>query len=239
MARLERSCGGAVNEDDAVLSVRDELLRVNLPSEDAVTGDELSPERRFREILSVGYVPIDKRVRYTTDSTVGDLLKDKGRVLSATFDISLDDFANLASTCNAKVASVELQLLGDIGNGRPTVTLLYDGTSKLRSCQPGIEDYVDLIGRDRTRFAEVTSLRVPGRSISPVATVNEWKDGGGGEDGKTGNVSLAGLPLASQYTVLIDTEIGENPDLDWDKLEDVLIRVRYDYSDVFAEGQCE
>ncbi len=235
MARLQRSCGGAANDDSAVLSIREELLGVTLPVEDMVAEEELSPEQRFRELLEQGYVPIDKRVRYTTDESVGDLLKDQGRVLSATFDIRLDNFANLASTCNAKVASIDVQLVGDVGEGRPTVTLLYDGSSQLRSCQPGISEYVDLIGRERTGFGEITTLRVPGRSISPVATVNEWKD----PEEQTGNVSLAGLPLASQYTVLIDTEIGENPELDWDNLEDIKLRVHYQYSDVFAEGQCE
>ena len=53
------------------------------------------------------------------------------------------------------------------------------------------------------------------------------------------NTSLAGLPLASEYTVLIDTNIGENAGFDWTKLEDVRLRLTYSYQDVFPEGQCE
>ena len=52
------------------------------------------------------------------------------------------------------------------------VTLLHDGTSKLLSCQPNIDDYVAQFGRNATTFGRVTQLRAPGRSMSPVATVN-------------------------------------------------------------------
>jgi len=198
-----------------------------------VEATKLAPAERFRQVLSQGYIPIDKRVRYTTDSTIGDLMRSTDRVLSGTFDVSLDHFANLAATCNAKVASLSVQLVGDIGDARPTVTVLYDGTSRLRSCQPDIGSYVDLIGRDKTNFGEVTLLRTPGRSVSPVAGINEWLDD------SSANISLDGLPLASQYTVLIDKELGENSQLDWTKLEDVLLRINYVYSDVFPAGQCQ
>lgn len=239
MARLERSCGGVINEDHAVLSLREQLLGVTLPVTDTVSGEELSPRERFLAMLTEGAVPIDKRVRYTTDSTIGDLFEHQGRVLAATFDIGLDDFANLASTCNAKVTSVEVQLVGDLleaesSTKRPTVTLLYDGTATLRSCQVGISELVEQIGPSRTAFGEVTRLRVPGRAISPVATINAWDS----DEEARGNASLAGLPIASQYTVLIDTQIGENDALRWENLEDILLDVHYVYSDVFPEGRC-
>jgi len=233
LKRLEGACGGAVNEGSADISIRKDLLRATFEEEDTVEATKLAPAERFRQVLSQGYIPIDKRVRYTTDSTIGDLMRSTDRVLSGTFDVSLDHFANLAATCNAKVASLSVQLVGDIGDARPTVTVLYDGTSRLRSCQPDIGSYVDLIGRDKTNFGEVTLLRTPGRSVSPVAGINEWLDD------SSANISLDGLPLASQYTVLIDKELGENSQLDWTKLEDVLLRINYVYSDVFPAGQCQ
>jgi hypothetical protein len=233
LKRLEKTCGGAQNKATKIISVRSDLMNITSPILDETTNEEITVEERFRKILAEGYVPIDKRVRYTTDATVGDLMKDDTSVLSSIFDINLSDFANLASTCNAKVISIAVQLVGELGDGSPTVTILYDGTSKLRSCQPGIEEYVDLIGPEITNFGLITMLRTPGRSISPVAGLNEWKDA------EEANATLGGLPLASQYTVLINTKIGENALIDWTNLEDILINVEYGYQDVFPVGQCE
>lgn len=169
---------------------------------------------------------------YTSHSTLGDLLENNdGRVGGVTFDIGLDDSANLAATCNAKVDAISVQLVGDLGKARPTVSVLYDGTSRLRSCQPGIAEHVELIGTERTHFGEITLLKTPGRAIAPLAGINTWLE--------DSNESLGGLPLASQYTLLIDTKLGENDELDWSQLEDVLLKVEYSYSDLFPEGQCE
>jgi len=54
-----------------------------------------------------------------------------------------------------------------------------------------------------------------------------------------GNLTLGGLPIASQYTILIDTEAGENGRIDWDKLEDIRLRFEYGYQDLFPAGQCQ
>ena len=69
------------------------------------------------------------------------------------------------------------------------------------------------------------------RAVSPVAGVNEFP--------LNLNQTLGGLPLASQYTVLIDTTAGQNEDIDWSRLEDVKLRVEYGYQDLFPAGQCQ
>ncbi|MGM0556181.1 MAG: hypothetical protein ACQEVA_07365 [Myxococcota bacterium] len=232
--RLERNCGGATNINTSTLSLKRDLLGLTSPMVDPVTEQELSPEQRFREILSRGYVPVDKRVRYSTDDTVGSLMSRDPDIMSATFFIDLGEFANLELTCNAKVASVDIKLVGDIGESRPTVTVLYDGTSKLRSCQPGIDDYVAMFGPDTTNYGKITYLRTAGRSMSPVAGINTFPATGG-----QANETLAGLPLASQYTVLINTAAGENGDVDWSQLEDIELELEYSYQDVFPVDQCD
>lgn len=231
LLRLQAACGGSVNTFTTELSVRKDFLTVTLPQAD-LDGQILDPTAVFRELMKTGYVPIDKRTRYTTDANVGELMRRKEDVLAASFYVDLVDFANLAATCNAKVESVDLKLVGDIGQARPTVSLLYDGTGELRSCQPGIDAYVDQFGEGTTSFGSVTYLRSTGRSISPVAGINTFIEG-------SANTSLRGLPLSSQYTVLVDTKLGENSKLDWSKLEDIEIRVTYSYQDVFPEGRCE
>ena len=152
-------------------------------------------------------------------------------MLSQNFRIDLSDFANLASTCNAKNVALKVKLVGDLGTARPTVSILYDGTSQLRSCQPGLDAYIEGIGAERTSFGEVSSFRSAGRAVSPVAGIGEFPE--------SVNQSLGGLPLAGTYAILIDTELGENRNVNWDNLEDIELEIEYSYQDLFPEGQCE
>lgn len=228
--RLQMSCGGALNTTNVEVSVRSDLLGIDRGIVDEATGQELDAAARFRSILASAVVPIDKRVRYTSDGDVGDLVRN-GDVQAATFDISLTDFANLEATCNAKVSSIAIELVGaDLGTGRPTVSVLYDGASSVRSCQPNITTLVESVGRDATAFGSVTTFRTAGRSVSPVAGINE---------AGSSNATLQGLPLASQYTVLIDPSIGENGSINWDALEDIVLHIEYVTQDLFPSGQCQ
>ena len=230
MERLEGRCGGAINTANVSLSLRHDLLDIDRGIVDDSTGDVLTEAARFRAVLRAGVVPTDKRVRYSTDATVGDLVR-VGDVLAATFDISINEFANLATSCNAKIYSIQIELVGEgLGGGNPVVSLLYDGASVVRSCQPGIEAMVDEIGRGSTSFGAVTTFRATGRSVSPIAGV--------GEPGGV-NRTLQGLPLASEYTVLIDRLESENRDINWDALDDIVVHVEYAYQDVFPAGQCQ
>ena len=231
MAALQDSCGGPVNRSIATVSLRDDLLGLSLPVIDDTTGNEVSSAARLRDVMTAAAIPLDKRVRYTSNSSVGDLLRRPDEILAAVFPLTLDDFANLAATCNAKIVGVRIQLVGQFDEGRPTVTLLYDGVAQLQSCQPGIDDYVAAVAPGVTSFGSVTSVTAPGQGASPVAGVNEFP---GGDFNRT----LAGLPLAAQYTLLVDTQLGENGQFDWDRLEDVLLEVEYAYQDPFPEGRC-
>jgi hypothetical protein len=228
--RLQSACGGAQNATQISVSVRRDLLNIERGIVDEATSETLTPEQRFRAILAEAVVPIDKRVRYTTDSNIGDVVS-RGGILAVTFDINLTDFANLAASCNAKISSVAIELVGEgLGSARPTVSLLYDGSSSVRSCQPNIQSIVDSIGRSATTFGPITTFRATGRSVSPVAGINA--------PGGT-NETLRGLPLASQYTLLIDPMLGENGNIDWDALDDVVLHLDYVSQDVFPVGQCQ
>ncbi len=228
--RLQRSCGGALNTENVSLSLRSDLLELDRGIVDAATGETLTVADRFRQTLDAAPVPVDKRIRYSADSTIGDLVRSRS-VMAATFDISIDEFANLATSCNAKISSVQIELVGEgLGSANPVVSLLYDGASVVRSCQPGIDGIVESIGRAATSFGSVTTFRAAGRSVSPIAGINEP----GGV-----NMTLQGLPLASEYTVLIDPLVGENRDIEWQNLDDIIIHLEYVYQDVFPMGQCE
>lgn len=231
MRRIESRCGGAVNEELAVFSVRNDFLQLSEATQDVSSGLILSPAARFRAVLAAGSVPVDRRIRYRSDANIGDLMRSGRGLLAASFDVNLNDYANLAQTCNAKVTGVRVQLVGEgLGSARPTISLLYDGTAQLRSCQPDVDAIVATFGPGASNFASVTTLRTRGRSISPTAGLNDFVS--------TANRTLAGLPLSSQYTVLIDPEVGENRSIDWSRLEDIRLEIGYAYQDVFPVGQC-
>ncbi|MCU0697874.1 MAG: hypothetical protein MUC96_15215 [Myxococcaceae bacterium] len=232
MEQIQNTCGGNTSQATLDVSVRDDLLGMTQAIVD-VDGSVISPGARFRAALQRASVPIDRRVRYSTDSTIGGLISRGSGVLAASFPVSLSRFGNLALACNAKMVSFDVQLVGDVGAGQPVVTLLYDGTSQVRSCQPDIDAYVQSIGGSKwTKFGATTLFNTVGRAASPNAGINAYLAG------SNGNVTLDGLPLASEYTVLIDTTVGDNARLDWTKLEDVRLRIRYGYQDLFAAGQC-
>ncbi len=231
LSDLQDDCGGAVNSSTVEISVRD-LLGIDAPRVDNLTGEESTPAEVFRALLAEARIPIDRSVRYRADANVGDLLAG-GDVLALPFRLGIDDFANLSTTCNAKVVSLGVQIVGEgLGDALPTVNVLYDGTSVLRSCQPDIEDIVAQVGRDVTPFGQLTEFRTPGRSVAPIAGVNDFRDR---EDD---NATLGGLPLVSEYTLLIDMTTGENRQIDWSRLDDIRLRMTYSYQDLFPPGQC-
>src|SRR5690606_21653571 len=128
LLRLQRVCGGMITYETVDLSLRDDLLRTGFAMRQAETEGIVDPAARFRAVLAKGNVPVDTQVRYSTDETIGDVIANRS-VLAATFDLRLDDFANLALTCNAKIVSIDVHLVGEgLGqNVRPTVSILYDG----------------------------------------------------------------------------------------------------------------
>lgn len=234
LLRLQRVCGGMITYETVDLSLRDDLLRGGFDMRQAEEEGFVTAAERFRAVLAKGNVPVDTQVRYSTDENIGDVIANRS-VLAATFDLRLDDFANLAFTCNAKIASIDVHLVGEeLGEHvRPTVSILYDGTSTMRSCQPNIQAIVGALSPGSTSFGSRTTFRTAGRSVSPVARIGEF-----GEPG-TANRGLEGLPLASRYTIMIDPEKGENERVNWAALDDVMIRLTYVYQDMFPEGQCE
>jgi len=72
-------------------------------------------------------------------------------------------------------------------------------------------------------------FRTPGRVLAPTAGLNTFGQS---------NQTLIGLPLASQYTVIIDPTLGQNASIKWDNLEDVQILFRFASQDFYPAGQC-
>jgi hypothetical protein len=236
MSRLQNTCGGAMNTASAVVSVA-RLSGSDLEESNAETEEMASPKEMFQARIRRGDVSVDRRVRLSSEVAGADVATRRD-LLSTNVTLDIERFANLGSACNAKIVSFDVALIGEnLGDGLiPTVNIVYDGTSSIRSCQPNLTDYVAQFGPGATAFGEITSFRSAARSVSVVAG-----DGVFPTDGFApgGNRTLSGLPLASSYTVVIDPLLGDNSRVAWENLEDIQLRVNYGYQDYFVPGVCE
>ena len=222
---LEGQCGGATNQQEGSVSLRDDLLKLTSSQVDPVSGQTLTPAQRFRQTLVQSDIPATATMRYTVSQTA-DQVASNSALLVVNFNLGLTQFANLRATCNAKVAGIALHLVGsDLGSGQPYATLLYNGSSQTYSCQPGIDAYVQTFGQGDTTFGSVTSFVVNGRAASPVAGVGEMG---------SSNVTFAGLPLAGDYTLIIDPSLPANQAINWNNLQDIELGLSYSYQDVFS-----
>lgn len=238
LERLQSACGGAVTRERVDVSLRDNLLGLRLPTllEEGLDGaaDRIAtPPQRFRALLQRANTPVNKQARLNAKQTIGQRLA-QGDVWAANFTLSVDDFANLPQTCNAKVDSIAVQLVGlERMDTQPVVTIVYDGSSEMRSCQANIRELVLAVGPEATSFGPVTRFKTGARAISPVAGFADFGSA------KTWNATLEGTPLAAGYTLLIDRNLPANKDVPWEELQDIRLQFAYSYQDVFPDGQCE
>lgn len=223
---IRNKCGAPTTRASVELSAR-EKMGITIDYQDMDMGE------RFRYVMSKGNIPINALTRYTVDSTVRDLLSSGRDMRAGTFELKIDDYANLAATCNAKIESIAIQLVGENlikeGEGEnvvPTMTVFYDGQTQLVSCQPNIEQLVSSLG-PKTSYGKYSTFMLTPTKISPTAGLNTYGEA---------NVHLQGNPVATSYTVLIDTTIGENRKINWDNVDDVKLKLNYTYQDLFSVG---
>jgi hypothetical protein len=235
LVRLESVCGGATNAASATVSLVN-LLGFEDARIDSVDGQQYDSGQQFRSALSRADVSVEQKVRLASSLVAGDLWGDPN-VWAMQFELGIQDFANLAAGCNAKILSIDVALAGEgLGDARPVVTLVHNGTSAVRSCQPELNAYVDQFGPGATTFGEVTTFRTEARAISPVADVGDFSTPPSLSEG---NFTLGGLPVATGYVLIIDRRAGENNEIEWDNLTDVRVRVNYTFQDFFPSGSCE
>ncbi|MBQ8036510.1 MAG: hypothetical protein IJ268_05895, partial [Proteobacteria bacterium] len=221
------SCGaGAPNVATVEISAREMMgITQDVPG--------MTMAERFQSVIAKGNIPINSLTRYTVEKKVRDIVNKGLDLRSGTFAVTIDKSMNLATTCNAKIDSIAVQIVGDNiikegagSNVHPTITVFYDGQTQVVSCQPNIEPLVATLG-PKTSYGKYSSFVVEPTKISPIAGIGEY--------GET-NISLAGKPFATSYTVLIDTQVSENSKIDWDKVEDIKLQVKYTYHDLYPNS---
>lgn len=231
IGRLQAQCGGPATLARLDLSLRYDLL--DLGRDIVVEGQTFGGLARFHAILDRASVPMQRSTLLSPTETLGARI-DQGNVLAANFNVSVHAFANLQSSCNAKLQSIALQFVGLDGNDlKPVASIIYDGQSQLRSCQPDLNRIVTALGPDTTAFAAVTAFSTGARAVAPVGKVGSFGPA------TTWNATLEGSPLAAGYAILIDKDHPSNQDIDWDTLQDIRVQFEYSYQDPFPAGQCQ
>ena len=191
---------------------------------------------RFRSVIAKGNIPVNSLTRYTVDSNVRDLVRRSADLRSGTFAIDIAQNLNLQTTCNAKIDTISVKIEGDSDkilkdgagqNIHPTITVFYDGQSQLVSCQPNIDALVSTIG-PKTSYGKYSTFVVEPYKMSPTAGINEY--------GQDKNNTFAGKPVATSYTVLIDTSISENKNINWDAVDDIKLKIQYTYEDLYPNA---
>ena len=233
LENVSDNCGGKINnvdDDHAIIVSTREMMGITADFKNMTMKD------RFHYVISAGNVPIKSLTRYTVDITGKELLSSGHDLKSGTFELTIRDFANLQATCNAKIAGFAFKIVGEnlikenAGEQvHPTMTMFYNGKSTLTSCQPDISEVVAELGNS-TAYGKYSTFNIEQTKISPNAGINDW-----------GNIdmTLEQYPLASSYTVLIDSEIGENSKINWDNVEDIQIKVLYTYENVRTTNKCK
>jgi hypothetical protein len=233
--QLQADCGGQTNSESTVIKLT-QALNIDQSVIDEESGEIQTPKDRLHNVLNSKKLTIDRKIRISNE-LFGSNMEDQEGLWRGTFMINLEGVANLESSCNARINSIEINLIGEnLGEGYPSISLIKSDQSLLRSCQPNLENYLAQFGLENTSFRNVTRFKSSMQSISPPAQIGELSSD---PESLMPSFTLAGLPLAGEYMVLIDKSAGDNPSIDWDQLEDIHIRFNYFYQDYFVPGACE
>jgi hypothetical protein len=227
----EATCGaGAPTEEVITFSLRDYAFQIEGERTDTVTGELMTPAEQFRSYVDDEYIPVDKTIRYAPNTEIDDFQRRGHDLLTATFTLDVNSFANLRTACNAKIQTVSVNFIGDLGRGLsvdPEYTLVYDGVASLRSCHPDMGELVSQVGADVTSFGPISTFDNSGKAISGIAGVNEFRS--------TENTLLAERPLGAQYTLIMSKNTETNSRVAWQNLEDIVLRVRYTHQATFSD----
>ena len=229
---LVDECGSTAqqNKPEITISLREFM---------GITRDysDMTMPERFRAVMRYSDLPVDSLTRYTAEKDVKALFA-QNNLMAGTFQIDKDTF-NIGANCNAKINEISVRIEGDNltkpddGAVYPFVTIFYNGSASLTSCQPHMDDVVAPLG-GRTKFGTQTFFSIPTEKASPIASIGKYKK----IDAETkftnddfGNIDTAfdGLPIMTSYTVLIDPEMKANAKINWDNIEDIKLKIKYSY----------
>ncbi len=230
---LSDNCGSGKGSDNTVtVSLRN---RIGVGDADI---DGVSAADRFHTILKAGALPVSAMTRYSVDGNAGDMLK-KGEFYSGSFNLN-SKFANLATSCNAKISEIRVRFVSkegkrirESGDAKPSVSLFYGGQSQLISCHSNIEAIANSIG-SRTSFGKVSTFMTDPFSDGLTAGMYNVEEGSNYKLSDNTDFSevtvyngLANFPLMATYTIVFDPNAGENAGINWDNVADIEVQFKY------------
>ncbi len=190
------------------ISLRDAIFGLGDTLTDQVTGKEVQPSVQFANFL------------VSPDNVNGQGAIELNFALPL-----LGDTLFPQAQCDARIESIEVQLVGDnMGDGAAGVILLRDGTSDLRRC-----DSANLAPED-----SLVTYNLDPEAIAIQATVNTWS-----EDDTGKSFGYAGWPVSgSQWILQIPTaeQDPSNADFDVRNIQDIRVRVNYRAGTVSPTG---
>ncbi len=230
---LRRRCGtGTPSTNKIVLSLREQL---GIPDGEI---DGLTAADRFHLTLAKGNLPVSAQTRYTVTGTVGDELK-AGSFYSGSFNIS-SKFANIDTSCNAKIDSIEVRFVSkegkkirESGTANPVISLFYGGQTQLLSCHSNIDAIVKSIG-PRTTYGKFSTFNIKPYADGINAGIYDVPEGEHYEfsdntefTGVTNYKGMANRPMIATYTVVFDPSKGNNDKIIWDNVADIELQINY------------
>ncbi len=230
---LTNRCGsGTRSQNQIKLSVRNRLGLVD----DEFGG--ISAENKMMLNTRSGQITSDAELRYVKNEELSNLISN-GKYLSSSFSLT-PKLANISNSCDAKIDEIQVRLvsmegkaLRESANSTPKIILIYGGQSQLMSCHDKIDAIASSIGT-RTTYGKYSTFHSDPISGGLNAGVYEVQ---AGEKyalsdrteftGTTSYLALRGYPLMATYSIMIDPESGENPNIHWENLADIEIQISY------------
>lgn len=203
-----QSTARSANEYTREVSVRRDILGIVSPRMDPDTGETISPAEQFRRRLFAQPVAVGTSVWPAI--RFGTTLRSEDPVFNSL-------------VCNARIASVEAQLVGDfLGDNQAVVRAFLEGDNILRACNSRIDA---MNAMDQVDSVRTWRFRLDGSGESAViqAGINSF--------GTTmPNTSFRSFAVAQSSWLLAIPDgrtAPENADLDPRKVDDIVLRIRY------------
>jgi hypothetical protein len=180
------------------VSVREDILGFTGPVTDPVTGEDVSPQERFRRVL---LSPANLDVRGGASIPFSTSIVEGNGVFSSLL-------------CNDRITAIEVMLVGDfLGDNQARVQIAQSGASLIRGCD----------ARPWDGLERLVEYNITPHTFSVQAGVNSYGIGVPHEGARGRSVAFASWRLR----VPGGNEEPPNLDLDLTHLDDVVLRITH------------
>lgn len=225
-----RNCGGRRSGAIETLSTVRDILKINGPVRDDASGRLLTEKDQFQLYLSRRELNGSDKLLQVLERHGIDIQNNIRRYYIIDVPITVANFSVLEKGCGGRLASMRFDLIGDVrgrSGARPQIEVVTAEASDMSTCHLDVPALVEPF-RHMTNFGKITTFNGPIQIGPAQATIN------GGFDDNYYELP-AGRPVAGRYLFIIDREANGNRDVDWSKLEDIAVEIRFSYQAKMTE----